>query len=283
MICVLCLVIYFSLGFCTPTDGTQTKGDSSPMEFPKKSLDESTPIVVGGDPKLNHLPPRTFPNSTNDHDAAGHPILSGSEANITELKNHHDVKLNATQDAKKNTTLEHKTEPQVPKKESGEQDDMLHSKYKGGTDVDELLKPEKKATEKDEKKPFLPKKDKEVKKDPKDEVEVSVKMDKQGPKLMTETKTKSGESVLESTSKMMAVSSEMLSHQTSYRGIIDPAKTVATVLLSLTVVLGMGTIGLLVWKKIAMRRYGRDVLINEEDFDEVSDMHTFDRAQIQIT
>ncbi|XP_046667153.1 uncharacterized protein LOC124358930 [Homalodisca vitripennis] len=254
---------------------------ASPLVFPSKSA-PSTPILEGDNPAQSNLPPKVFPSASPEHNTSGPPILSGTVDEISEIKTHHDLLVNATQKVESTTKF------------TGEQADMLHNKYTGGLDVDEIWnttkkpnekeekkpseKEEKKPSEKDEKKPTF------VKKDPKSEVEVDPVFDKKGPKMMNETKTKPADSVLTSTSKMMAMSSSVLSTtQKKHHGLIEPAKTVATVLLSVVVVLCLGFIGLLIWKRIAMRRFGRDVLINEDDFDEVSDMHTFERAQIQIT
>uniref|UniRef100_A0A1B6FMG7 Uncharacterized protein n=1 Tax=Cuerna arida TaxID=1464854 RepID=A0A1B6FMG7_9HEMI len=262
---------------------------ASPLVFPSKSA-PSTPILEGDNPAHSNLPPKVFPSASPELNTSGPPILSGTVDEISEIKTHHDLLVNATQKVESTTKF------------TGEQEDMLHKKYTGGLDVDEIWsttkkpneKEEKKAPEKDDKKPTekddkkpTEKDDKKptfAKKDPKSEVDVDPTFDKKGPKMMNETKTKPADSVLTSTSKMMAMSSSVLSTtQVKQHGLIEPAKTAATVLLSLVVVLCLGYVGLLIWKRIAMRRFGRDVLINEDDFDEVSDMHTFERAQIQIT
>uniref|UniRef100_A0A1B6KP32 Syndecan/Neurexin domain-containing protein n=1 Tax=Graphocephala atropunctata TaxID=36148 RepID=A0A1B6KP32_9HEMI len=245
--------------------------------FPNQST-PSTPILKGDNPTQSNTAPMVFPTKSSALHTSGPPILSGTAKDIAEMKNSHELVSNAS----------HNTEgpAQSTGKFTEEQEDMLHSKYTGGHDVDEKQNPkkkqsekeEKKASEKDEKKPIP------SKKDPKSEVEVDPNFDKEGPKMMNETKTKPGDSVLGSTSKMMAMSSSVLSTtQVKHHGLIEPMKTAGTVLLSVLVVLCLGLVGLLIWKRIAMRRFGRDILINEDDFDEVSDMHTFEGAQIQIT
>lgn len=218
-----------------------------PLQFPKVS-DVYTPILNGDDPRHSNLPPKMFPSGPLLLNATGPPILSGTEANITEIKhNNHEAKLNSSHE---NTTSDtwNTTSPIKPedvKQSKSEQDDMLHTKYTGGEDVDELLKPIKKATEKSEKKPTLPKEN------PKSEVDVSPSMEKTGPKLMNDAKSKS---ILDSTSTVMAVSSSVLANTKSnkHQAVLQPAKTVVSVLLSLAVVLSLGVIGLLIWKKIAM-------------------------------
>ncbi|XP_054264039.1 uncharacterized protein LOC128987294 [Macrosteles quadrilineatus] len=248
--------------------GTQPK-----IEFPSKETDVSTPILYGDNPKKSNLPPRIFPKKQ-EKELANPAIVSDVNVN-SETKHHEESNLNVT-DVKilqksmlENITNRQTTEEPKSEKAHSEQEDMLQSKYKGGQDVDELH-PVKNVNENNA--------------DPKSQVSVSPTMDKNGPKSMNETKVKPRESMLESTSKMMAVSSSVLANnQPEHNGIIEPGKTIMTLLLTTVAIACLGAVGLLLWKRIAMRRFGRDVLINEDDFDEVADMHTFERAQIQIT
>lgn len=242
-------------------------------------IDPTHPIVVKNNSKLIH-PLARFPAlSLNSSEI---PILSMRDvSNITAAKlratyEHLGGNVTSELQSVKNVSTEESSNIQKLKnstqKPISEPDDMLHSTYNGGQDVDELKsgkelsgeekkilekekKPsegnEKKASEKDEKKSKTPVNDKG--KDPKSEFDLSSKFNKNGPKLMNETKMKSGESVLESTSKMMVVSSSVLSstkmHTPSER--IDPAPIIS-VLLSAAFILGAGVVGLLVWKKISM-------------------------------
>lgn len=252
---------------------------SLPLMFPIKMIDSTKPILIGDDPTSINLPPRKFPTASLEPNSASPPILSIADAaNITAVKASHESKVNVTFELPAVKTISVEESSNIQKnvnsteKQISEQDDMLHSKYNGGHDVDELKagkelteeekkildkdkKPsgnEKKASEKDEKKSKTPSNDKA--KDPKSEFDLSSKFNSNGPKSMNETKAKAGESVLESTSKMMVVSSSVLS-STKVRksnGIIGPSQTIISVLLSVAFILGVGIIGILVWKKISM-------------------------------
>lgn len=252
---------------------------SLPLMFPIKIIDPTKPILIGDDPTSINLPPRKFPTASMEPNSASPPILSIADAaNITALKASHESNVNVTVELPAVKTISAEESSNIQKNVNGtekqisEQDDMLHSKYNGGHDVDELKagkelteeekkildkdkKPsgnEKKASEKDEKKSKTPSNDKA--KDPKSEFDLSSKFNSNGPKSMNETKAKAGESVLESTSKMMVVSSSVLS-STKVRkpnGIIEPSQTIISVLLSVAFILGVGIIGILVWKKISM-------------------------------
>lgn len=218
---------------------TERDPSSVPLEFPNKS-DPSAPIVSGT--FLPSIPPKKFPSESSEQNSTGPPVLSITDTdNIAKIKNSHmNIWLNRTQNTQ-NVTAPVK-DKQV---ETAEQEDMLHSKYTGGQDVDELKQP-KKASERDVKK------ETQVKKDPNSEVDVTPNFDKKGPKSMNDTKVR-GPSMVESASGMVAMSSSMLlNSQPKHRGIIEPAKTIITVLLSAGFILAVGVIGLLVWKRIAM-------------------------------
>lgn len=253
--------------------------DSSlPLMFPVKMIDSTKPILIGDDPTSINLPPRKFPTASLEQNSASPPILSIADAaNITALKASHESKVNVTSELPAGKTISTEGSSTLQKNVNGtekqisEQEDMLHSKYNGGHDVDELKagelteeekkilekdkKPsgnEKKASEKDDKKSKTPTNDKV--KDPKSEFDLSSKFNSNGPKLMNETKVKAGESVLESTSKMMVVSSSVLSSTKVHKpnNLIEPSQTIISVLLSVAFILGVGVIGILVWKKISM-------------------------------
>lgn len=257
----------------------KTDDRSLPLMFPVKMIDSTKPILIGDDPTSINLPPRKFPTASLEQNSASPPILSIADAaNITALKASHESKVNVTSELPAVKTISAEGSSTIQKNVNGteqqisEQEDMLHSKYNGGHDVDELKagkelteeekkilekdkKPsgnEKKASEKDDKKSKTPTNDKV--KDPKSEFDLSSKFNSNGPKLMNETKAKAGESVLESTSKMMVVSSSVLSSTKVHKpnGLTAPSQTIISVLLSVAFILGVGVIGILVWKKISM-------------------------------
>lgn len=177
------------------------------------------------------MPPHVFPKG---------PVPLGTETNITYLKLNNEAKLNTTHE---NTASDgtNSTVPTRPNQHVSEQDDMLHSRYTGGEDVDELKKPQKKALEKSEKIPTTLKA----------EIYVNPLMDNKGPKPMNATITKLRESMLESPSTVMAVSSSVLANRTlNIHTISEPAQTVESVLLSLAVVLSFGVAGVFVWNRI---------------------------------
>uniref|UniRef100_A0A1B6DDZ1 Uncharacterized protein n=1 Tax=Clastoptera arizonana TaxID=38151 RepID=A0A1B6DDZ1_9HEMI len=114
---------------------------------------------------------------------------------------------------------------------------------------------------------------------PKSQVDISGDMDKNGPKLLPESKKPSDISgVISSSSNVLAISSAVLSSKNEKsEGLLQPIKTIAATVMTIVGMTILGMAGFLLWRRIVQRRFGhREMLINEDDFEEVSDLHHFE-------